>query len=238
MIKTTNFGLNKPELSDPVDVRVFNENTDKIDEELGKYYDLFKDGNFIPSFDLSAKLEEIDVTEYLNFAEMYSQVITKGKIPRLWFTRSESGATCEVLLTDIYDEAGTNVYFCGLSSHPYYDASYAEFVLIYRRTEETFTLRHYGDFPHRFLDVIKGEVVKTVNGVAPDAEGNVEVETAGPAVVSGHTSINGNTYTMTLTLDDGSTSVNVVEVTDGLPTKITVDGVEIPWTWEEVTADG
>lgn len=56
-----------------------------------------------------------------------------------------------------------------------------------------------------------------------------------PQVTSGHVSIADNTYTMTLTLDDNSTSVNVIEVTDGLPAKITVDGVEIPFTWEEVT---
>ena len=54
----------------------------------------------------------------------------------------------------------------------------------------------------------------------------------GPAVVSGHTAVNGTTYTVTLTLEDGSTSVNVIETENGVPTKITVDGVEIPWTWE------
>jgi|GEM_PF-5415461 len=51
-------------------------------------------------------------------------------------------------------------------------------------------------------------------------------------VVSGHTSVNGNTYTMTLTMEDGSTSVNLIETENGVPTKITVDGVEIPLTWE------
>jgi len=51
-------------------------------------------------------------------------------------------------------------------------------------------------------------------------------------VVSGHTSVNGNTYTMTLTMEDGSTSVNLIETENGVPAKITVDGVEIPLTWE------
>lgn len=238
MTETTNFGLYKPDLTDPVDVQVFNENFEKVDENLGKFYDIFKDGDFQPDFDLSENEKTIDVTEYLNFADIYAAVKEK-KFLRLWYKRTDSKTVCTALLSDVYDTAGGTVYFCGLSSMPYYNASYAEFVLSYSRTDETFTLHHYGNFPQRFLNNVKGQVVQTVNGVAPDEDGNVEVATTSEAkVTAGHTVINGNTYTMTLTLDDGSTSVNVVEVTDGLPTKITVDGVEIPWTWEEVTADG
>jgi hypothetical protein len=57
-----------------------------------------------------------------------------------------------------------------------------------------------------------------------------------PKVESGHTVIDGNVYTMTLTLDDGSTSTNVITVENGLPSKIVVDGVEMPLTWEVVKA--
>lgn len=96
-----------------------------------------------------------------------------------------------------------------------------------------------GDVGYLYIDTNDGEMYKcvaVVDGVYT-WENIVEPVDTQPQVkvTEVHTSISGDIYTMTLTLEDGSTSVNVVEVTDGLPTKITVDGVEIPLTWEEVT---
>jgi hypothetical protein len=49
-----------------------------------------------------------------------------------------------------------------------------------------------------------------------------------------HTVIDGNKYTMTLTLDDGSTSTSEITVENGYPVKVVTDGVEMPMTWEIV----
>ena len=229
MTETKNYKLKKPGLSDPVDIEVLNENFDTIDKELRSFYDIFQSGDFRPTCDLSSKEEVIDVTEYIDYDKIVEAAVFKKGI-RMWFNTSFE-ASCYALLTSIYSSV-SNLYFCSLVSSPFYNSSYAEFVLVCNRSDRTISLRHYGDFPHRLLNDIKGEVVQTVNGNAPDENGNVEVATAGSAVVSGHTVVNGDIYTMTLTLEDGSTSVNVIETENGVPTKITVDGVEIPWTWE------
>lgn len=55
-----------------------------------------------------------------------------------------------------------------------------------------------------------------------------------PKGVSVHTRQEDDTYTMTLTLDDGSTSVSVITVENGLPVKVVTDGVAMPLTWETV----
>lgn len=57
-----------------------------------------------------------------------------------------------------------------------------------------------------------------------------------PQLGNVHTVQEGNVYTMTITLEDGSTSTNVITVENGLPSKIVVDGKEIPFTWEVVKA--
>lgn len=228
MEETLNYGLRKPDLTDPVDVRVLNENFDKIDEELTNFYDIFKDGDFVPSFDLTVDLEEVDVTEYLNQEEM-STAVNSGKILRIWFTRTDTDNVCSAALTDIYDsEIYQNTYYCGLFSHPFYNASYGEFVLIYYKETGVFTLRRYGNFPKRFFNNTKEDIVALIEETADSTA----------KVTAVHTAINGDTYTMTLTLDDGTTSVNVITVTDGYPSSVVADGVEIPFTWEEVTTDG
>ena len=55
-----------------------------------------------------------------------------------------------------------------------------------------------------------------------------------PQAVSVHTKQEGDTYTMTVTLDDGSSSTSVITVENGLPVKLVTDGVELPLTWEAV----
>lgn len=62
-----------------------------------------------------------------------------------------------------------------------------------------------------------------------------------PGVSSVHTKSTGDTYEMTLSLDDGSISKNIITFENGLPSNINVDGVDIPFTWEEseqVASDG
>jgi hypothetical protein len=67
--------------------------------------------------------------------------------------------------------------------------------------------------------------------------GNLGSLTQNKSITNIDTVIDGGKITMTLYLEDGSTSVNVIQIENGLPTKITVDGEEIPWTWEGVVPD-
>ena len=58
-----------------------------------------------------------------------------------------------------------------------------------------------------------------------------DVVGAGSPVVSGELAVESQKYTMTLTLADNSTDVIVLETdADDYPTKVTVNGTEIPWT--------
>lgn len=58
-----------------------------------------------------------------------------------------------------------------------------------------------------------------------------DVVGAGGPVVSGELAVESQKYTMTLTLADNSTDVIVLETdADDYPTKVTVNGTEIPWT--------
>lgn len=53
----------------------------------------------------------------------------------------------------------------------------------------------------------------------------------GSAVVSGQLTVESQKYTMTLTLADDSTETIVLETdANDYPTKVTVNGTEIPWT--------
>jgi hypothetical protein len=67
--------------------------------------------------------------------------------------------------------------------------------------------------------------------------GNLGSLTQNKSITNIDTVIDGGKITMTLYLEDGSTSVNVIQIENGLPTKITVDGEEIPCTWEGVVPD-
>lgn len=166
------------------------------------------DNDFVPDFDLGAERTEIDVTAYLD-PQKVSGAAEYGLALRVWFTDVSRGVNGSVLLTDRYIsdiQGGSHkVYYCGVAHDPYSGKSYGEFVLQESCDEGVFTYK------------------LCRNG------GSVSL---GPAVVSVHTAVDGDTYTVTLTLEDGTTSVNLIETENGVPTKITVDGVEIPWTWE------
>ena len=92
--------------------------------------------------------------------------------------------------------------------------------------------------------------VKTVNGVAPDEYGNVEVAggdggasvdevlDAIPTVTDVAVTENADgSVTMVNTLSDGTTETIVVTADEnGNPNGLTVNGIAIPVTWNEVTA--
>ena len=95
--------------------------------------------------------------------------------------------------------------------------------------------------------------LRTVNGVEPDENGNVQIETGGIKTIDGNapdengdisvitaaanvTSITverDNEYiTVTMPLDDGGTSVAKITLnTEGFPTRIVFDGVDCDTSW-------
>lgn len=89
---------------------------------------------------------------------------------------------------------------------------------------------------------IEGTFIKTVNGTAPDKNGNVEVKggatkeevlAAIPSATSAAFKRSGTTITVTMPMDDGSTRTDVISLdTDGYPTSVTSEGATIPISWE------
>lgn len=90
------------------------------------------------------------------------------------------------------------------------------------------------------------QMVRSVNGTAPDAAGNVDVAKATAEEVIAAipmvtavtvTEAADGTVTMTNTFDNGNTDTFVISPdASGNPVKLTVNGVEIPITWTEATA--
>lgn len=169
MTETKNYKLKKPDLSDPVDIRVLNDNFDTIDEELysGSYCDLDLTAY---SVDYAAESQSLDVTDAVS-AEVI-EALANGAEPRPVRVIFTSGSvTVSMVLPDRYlVEDGYYRYF-GTSGNlsqvsystlflkPWYDETAAAWKL---------TLMCYANQLKNYI--------KTVNGVAPDDDGNVEVE--------------------------------------------------------------
>lgn len=83
--------------------------------------------------------------------------------------------------------------------------------------------------------------VKTINGNAPDEDGNIEISTdtsstASTTAISVTEETDGS-VTIVETLSDGSTNTAVITPDEsGNPVTLTYNGTEIPITWTEASA--
>lgn len=158
----------------------------------------------------------------------------------IWATSSHE--ICVTLNQEIRSDGNRMLSNIGLDPlYPVADIFECHFFRLYvYETEAVFS------FTPAALNYQLNQMVRSVNGTAPDAAGNVdvpkataeEVIAAMPMVTAVTvTESTDGTVTMTNTFEDGSTETVVVSPDEsGNPAKLTINGTEIPITWTEATA--
>lgn len=236
--KTENYGLIKPAKSDTVNISDLNANFDTIDAELKKR----PIGSEIPDaafFDLDiTEWTSVDfakedgeafyITDYVDGSELLSQ-IEAGRAPRVKFNGIDD-TPHTIILNAVHQhtvDEGERTTCSGTASNIYYDA-YSNYSLnIVVDSEGVYTI-WFAAYPF-----LTGEgTVKSVNGIAPDDNGNVEITITEPATASlnfdNWDAAEGAYYRETL--DNGSSITHaIVRDANGNITSlggITLEGVE------------
>lgn len=127
MRETLNFKLKKPDLTDPVDISVFNDNLDIIDEELNKSAAQYIiDATSVLRLDFAeTESKSVDLTETVNAEELLAAA-NAGNMIRLKFLNAD-GAVVEIALNGRAD-GNSYTLFTGIAENPFY-ASYSQFEL-------------------------------------------------------------------------------------------------------------
>ena len=243
MTETLNFGLKKPDLSDPVDVRVFNENFDKIDEQMGVFYNLFDNPEgYVPDWNPAVnKFVFLDVTEHVDPDEV-SKAVDAGKTVRMWWKNSANEMTAKVDFTHVESkntDSEQNTWYMGYVPHAF-DTPGQIIIFLSDTVTKTTGERNVqvgfsNDMPERFLTALKGQIVQSVNGNAPDADGNVEVATSRTATAMDLSNWDNGTFTVdfsdgtrmngTVTFDEAGNPVTISDGTNTMtitwPAKVT-----------------
>lgn len=179
--KTENYGLIKPNRTDPVSIEDLNANFDKIDAELKKrpigseipdaaFFDL--DITRWTSVDFAKEVgEAFYITDYVDGSALLTQ-IQAGRVPRVKFNGVDN-TPHTIILNAVHQhtvDQGERTTCSGTASNIYYDA-YSNYSLnIVVDSEGGYTI-WFSAYPF-----LTGEgTVKSVNGVTPDENGNVEI---------------------------------------------------------------
>lgn len=212
-----------------------------------------------------AEPQSFDLSEVID-SESVQEAIDAGKTVRVQFKESWSFGVSfnqeTTVLLDAVVKLDNAVNLSGVSSR-YYSNEYRKIELhIYRdgdgSAKVTFSC---SPDPHinllkQYVKTVNGEApdedgnveipvgegsVKTVNNVAPDENGNVTIDVGdGSAVTVTAVAVTENadgSVTMVNTLSDGSAETIVITAdANGNPNGLTVNGTAIPVTWTEVTA--
>lgn len=228
MTETTNLKLKKPGLNDPVDISVLNENFDRIDDSIGGVSTYVIDLTSVLTVDFwNSGSNRIDLTDTVDGAAILAAT-DKGSLLRLRLL-TESGSTVEMALDDRLDTS-TYTQFGGIADNPQYE-SYAQFQLRIRTDSGAVELVYH---PH-----VMASVVTSINGIPPDENGNVDIETSSEQPVSIDLS-NYEAGSIRLTYaDGGAMDVAVTFDENGNPIKFSNGTEEFTITWpaEEVTGE-
>lgn len=203
-------------------------------------YNLFADGDYIPTIVLSEPYTGINVTEHVDPKKIVAAT-EYGLGLRVHFLDG-SGNPCSAVLQERYEtdisskddgEGGTlytySRYYCGLVSDPY-TTGFGEIVLKDTCVDNVHTVTL-----HRYLQEYTDGTVKTVNGVSPDEDGNVEVATSRTATAMDLSNWDNGTFTVdfddgtrmngTVTFDEAGNPVSIGDGTNTMtitwPTEVT-----------------
>lgn len=230
--KTENYGLVKPDRTEHVNIGDLNANFDKIDAELKKrpigseipdaaFFDL--DISKWASVDFSKEDgERFELTDYVDGNMLLSQ-IEAGRAPRVKFSGIDN-TPHSVILNAVHKQTvteGERTTCSGTASNIYYDA-YSNYSLnIVVGSGGVFTI-WFAAYPF-----LTGEgTVKSVNGITPDENGNVEISGAGGLATKKIDYSNWYDGSFVEYLADGSTVVHEVS-RDSTGRIIGIGGIEI-----------
>lgn len=226
MTETTNFKLKKPDLTDPINVNDFNDNFDTIDEELAKGGNKYFDLNLTAyNVDYGAESQMLDVTEAVP-AEIIEALAngTVAQIVRLTF--SSGATTVNMVLPDRYKTAEGYYRYFGTSGN----LSQTSYTTLFLQPSYDETAGAWKLYLQCYANQLKA-YVKTVNGVEPDVNGNVEIEE--PYVKHIANVKAGQVITQTLTMSDGSQVVDTINLDENdYPVSGTFNGNAWTQTWE------
>ena len=230
--QTETYKLNKPDRTDKIGIDLLNANADIIEEELKKrplssdvattaFYDL--DITEWTAVDFAKEDgEAFYLTDYLDGSVLLAQ-INAGRALRVKFNGVDNTPHTVVLnATHRTVDAGVRTSCSATASNIYYDA-YSNYSLNVVDNEGDYTI-WFAAYPF-----LTGEgTVKTVNGVAPDENGNVNVVGGGNSVVVSAVDFSDFANGSFTEIVDGE-PVNHVVTFDDMGRPASVGGIAIAW---------
>lgn len=245
MKETVNFGFKKPESTDFVDVGVFGENFDKIDEALTPYrINTGKDHDFSFAAGEEDNISVLNLTELLGATA--AQVIAAFDMGRpVVVSVADSAnefADVSVVLTQktVY---GTSTTLTGMAVNP---------LQVNYNTVMRFELHLTPDEDSSYI--VKLQIMDHMTSGTGGGTGGSSLPADFPVSVdeNGYTQIaglpratnvdsvqDGNTVNMTITMQDGSVINGVLVLNDsGEPVSYTEDGIACTFTHTVVTEEG
>lgn len=241
MTLTENYGLKKPDPTDQVDIGVLNENFEKIDEGLNPFHVLDLRQKIVVALPVTSTtgLDSYDITSDITDLAALRAAVADGKTIMLYITISDIALTakefCIPLSTKGVTETddGTLYEYSGTFSATLHFARYAATLGLNTVTDTGWL--HITDLV-AILDTLSVEVDETLteSGKAADAAvvGEKFAELTREATTISVVR-DGNTITITTTLEDESQSVTDITLgSDDYPEKVTTDGVECAVSWE------
>lgn len=230
--KTENYGLIKPNRTDSVSIEDLNANFDKIDAELKKrpigseipdaaFFDL--DITRWTSVDFAKEVgEAFYITDHVDGSALLTQ-IQAGRVPRVKFNGVDN-TPHTIILNAVHQhtvDQGERTTCSGTASNIYYDAysNYSLNIVVDKQGQYTIWFAAY--------PFLTGEgTVKSVNGVTPDENGNVEISGAGGPATKKLDYSNWYDGSFAEYLADGTTVVHSVD-RDNSGRIVGIGGIEI-----------
>lgn len=215
MTETKNYGFQKPDPADLVDVGVINQNFDKVDAELAR--------KTIPivldqEIDLTQNINSIDVTEQVEaLADRFAVDLKRG-IP-VSVSLVHQNKPFVFLLTDWFQNSEDYFVVWGISSNPHDVTKISRFVL-------NAFFGHNSDLQYHADIGVSGSGLPEDFPVSVDENGYTQIEGL-PRANSTVFTKDGATIAVITTLEDG-TEVNgtlALDDTTGYPVSYTEDGL-------------
>lgn len=228
MTETKNYGFQKPDPADLVDVGAINRNFDKVDEELAR--------KTIPivldqEIDLTQDFNSINVTEQIAaVADRFVSDLKRG-IP-VSVSLIHQDKPFVFLLTDWFQSREDYFVVWGTFSNPHDVTKISSFILYA-------FLGHGSDLEyHAGIGGSGGGSLPADFPVSVDENGYTQIEGL-PRATNVDSVQDGNTVNMTITMQDGSVINGVLVLNDsGEPVSYTEDGITCTFTHTVVTEEG
>ena len=226
MTETKNYGFQKPDPADLVDVGVINRNFDKIDEELAR--------KTIPivldqEIDLTQDINSIDVTDQIAaVADRFVADLKRGIPVSVTFTTENTPVT--VLLKDWFETNPEMYTVSGICPNFHDITAISQFNL-------SVNLGYHSELQYT-ANVGGGSGLPADFPVSVDGNGYTQIEGL-PRATNVDSVQDGNTVNMTITMQDGSVINGVLVLNDsGEPVSYTEDGITCTFNHTVVTKEG